>query len=48
MKVTNKNAATVISHYQLLGRGCYLDGGQRVSEMQIVWEPEVEVDRIIF
>ena len=40
MKVTKKNVSTV----------SYLDGGQRESEMtqiQIVWEPGVEVDRII-
>ena len=51
MKVTNKNVLTVIRHYQLLwsyGVGRYLDGGQQESEIQIVWEPGVEVDRIIF
>ena len=33
------NISTVISHYQLLWSGRYLDVGQRVSEIQIVWEP---------
>ena len=50
IKVTKINISTVISHYQLLWSGpsgCYLDDGQRVSEIQIVWEPGVEVNRII-
>ena len=44
------NISTVISHHQLLYGGRYLDGGQQVSEMneiQIVWEPGVEVNRIL-
>ena len=36
-KVTKMNSSTVISHYQLSYRGCYLDDGQRTSEIQIVW-----------
>ena len=47
MKVANK-ASTVVSHYLLLWRRCYLHGGQQESEIQIVWEPGVNVDRIIF
>ena len=41
------NISTVISSHQLLYGGRYLDGGQQVSEIQIVWEPGVEVNRII-
>ena len=48
MKETNNNVSTVVSHFQLLWRGCYLDGSQQVSEIQIVWELVVEVDKIIF
>ena len=47
IKVTKMNISTVISHDQLLYGGCYLDGGQQMSEIQIVWEPGVEVNRII-
>ena len=41
------NISTVISHYQLSYGGCYVDGGQQVSEIQIGWEPGVEVNIII-
>ena len=47
IKVTKINISTVISHYQLLYGGRYLAGGQQVSEIQIVFPPRIEVNRII-
>ena len=50
MKVTtNTNVLTVIIHYQMLYRErmCVISTVVSVSEIQITWEPGVELDRII-
>ena len=43
MKVTNKNYGE-----RVINGVIYLHGGQQESEVQIVWEPGVDFDIIIF
>ena len=37
-KIEKKNVSTVINHYQLLWRGCWLEGGKRVNDIKIARE----------